>query len=265
MCVYAGVLPVNWNSPCFTLSPIWLTSRDNVRPSGGMAAALRQHSSTSDVDQQVVPSGLSSSPDTPRRRGQSVRRSLSISRTTRSSRPAVRRNPPTNRRADSRGGAKARAVNPFRQEDEEHVLSTRSHNRRRWSHVFPLGEEEFKRRSGPSWKSLCQPVALPLTIDYIPSQKELDNPNKFSFSFYQITLAALDHSHYGTYEDLLSEMVGQRITNDYQVVPRAVVQASNQLPKLKTRESRGKSAFAVVVFFGEVILSMTESFRCCCR
>lgn len=44
------------------------------------------------------------------------------------------------------------ALNPFRQEDEDEVLAKRTHNRRRWSHVFPLGEDEFKRRSGPNWK-----------------------------------------------------------------------------------------------------------------
>ena len=32
-------------------------------------------------------------------------------------------------------------LNPFRQDDEDEVLAKRTHNRRRWSHVFPLGEE----------------------------------------------------------------------------------------------------------------------------
>lgn len=36
-------------------------------------------------------------------------------------------------------------LNPFRQEDEDEVLAKRTHNRRRWSHVFPLGEAEFVR------------------------------------------------------------------------------------------------------------------------
>ncbi len=44
------------------------------------------------------------------------------------------------------------------------MLAERSHNRRRWSHVFPLGEIEFKRHAGPNWKSLTQPAILPLTI-----------------------------------------------------------------------------------------------------
>jgi hypothetical protein len=33
-----------------------------------------------------------------------------------------------------------KAFNPFRQSDEDKVLAKRSHNRRRWSHVFPAGE-----------------------------------------------------------------------------------------------------------------------------
>lgn len=55
-------------------------------------------------------------------------------------------------RETSVGSAKAsltssrrkKAVNPFRQSDEDEVLAKRSHNRRRWSHVFPVGEVEFK-------------------------------------------------------------------------------------------------------------------------
>jgi hypothetical protein len=40
-----------------------------------------------------------------------------------------------------RRGRKQWVLNPFRQEDEDEVLAKRTHNRRRWSHVFPLGEE----------------------------------------------------------------------------------------------------------------------------
>lgn len=36
-------------------------------------------------------------------------------------------------------------LNPFRQEDEDEVLAKRTHNRRRWSHVFPLGEEASRQ------------------------------------------------------------------------------------------------------------------------
>ena len=45
-------------------------------------------------------------------------------------------------------------LNPFRQEDEDEVLSKRNHNSRRWSHVFPQGEREFKRHAGPNFKSV---------------------------------------------------------------------------------------------------------------
>lgn len=59
---------------------------------------------------------------------------------------------------------KSWVLNPFRQEDEEEVLAKRTHNRRRWSHVFPLGEDEFKRHAGPNWKSLCQPAICELVV-----------------------------------------------------------------------------------------------------
>ena len=47
-------------------------------------------------------------------------------------------------------------LNPFRQEDEDEVLSKRNHNSRRWSHVFPQGEREFKRHAGPNFKSVSK-------------------------------------------------------------------------------------------------------------
>ncbi len=92
-----------------------------------------------------------------------------------------------------------RLINPFSKHDEEKLLKLRTHNRRRWSHVFPvgmrgytnhifipfdrdvliivlschlvaalmLGEVEFKNIPGP-WKSLFEPSLLPLTTDYLP-------------------------------------------------------------------------------------------------
>lgn len=118
-------------------------------------------------------------------------------------------------------------VNPFRQQDEDEELEKISHNRRRWSHVFPLGELEFKRHTGPLWKSLCQPAILPLTIDYFPPPQELDDVEKYLFSPYQITLQGLENTHYSSNSELLLEMVRQRITQDFQVVPPSALSASN--------------------------------------
>lgn len=73
-------------------------------------------------------------------------------------------------------------LNPFKQEDEDEVLAKRNHNSRRWSHVFPQGEIEFKRHAGPNFKSvskcgifynipfryclLAHSHSLPLTFSY---------------------------------------------------------------------------------------------------
>ncbi|CAN0428012.1 unnamed protein product, partial [Ectocarpus sp. 12 AP-2014] len=56
------------------------------------------------------------------------------------------------------------------------LLRIRTHNRRRWSHVFSRGETEFQTTDtmpGPIYRSLCQPVLLPTSIDYVPTQKVL--------------------------------------------------------------------------------------------
>ena len=119
----------------------------------------------------------------------------------------------------------AHTLNPFRQQDEEAVLAEKSHNRRRWSHVFPLGEIEFKRHAGPNWKSLSQPAILPLTIDYYPRPQEL---NAFLIRPWDIPLADIDHSQYKSHSDLIMEMIRQRLTQDYQVVPHSVVLESRR-------------------------------------
>ena len=53
------------------------------------------------------------------------------------------------------------------------VLQRLSHNRRRWSHVFPDGEDEFQlaeagRVPGPNWRSLSTPAVLPVETDVLP-------------------------------------------------------------------------------------------------
>ena len=121
-----------------------------------------------------------------------------------------------------------KAFNPFRQSDEDEVLAKRSHNRRRWSHVFPIGEVEFKRHAGPIWNSLTSPAILPLSVDYFPSPQELRDENTFQFNFYQVTLGGIENNHYASHADLLMEMVRQRVTQDFQIVTQAAISESEQ-------------------------------------
>lgn len=121
-----------------------------------------------------------------------------------------------------------KAFNPFRQSDEDAVLAKRSHNRRRWSHVFPAGEVEFKRHAGPIWNSLTSPAILPLSVDYFPSPHELRDESRFTFSPYSVTLSGIDKSHYSTHDELLMELVRQRVTQDFQIVTAAAVEESKR-------------------------------------
>jgi hypothetical protein len=135
-------------------------------------------------------------------------------------------------------------LNPFKQQDEEAVLAVKSHNRRRWSHVFPLGEIEFKRHAGPNWNSLSQPAILPLTIDYYPPPQELMT---FLIRTWDIPVADIERGHYKSHADLMMEMIRQRITQDYQLVPPSVVQESRRraeaAAQLVTQDSsRGRDA-----------------------
>jgi hypothetical protein len=142
---------------------------------------------------------------------------------------------PTNTGRESKG--RKGVVNPFRQQDEDDELEKKSHNRRRWSHVFPIGELEFKRHTGPLWKSLCQPAILPLTIDYYPTPQELMNEKIYKVNHYQLTLQGMEHTGYSSHRKLLMEMVRQRITQDFQVVPPSVLLASNAVSEGDTQHT----------------------------
>lgn len=77
-------------------------------------------------------------------------------------------NPPTPPSATAR----THVVTVAEKSWDRQLLNSRTHNRRRWTHVFPPGETEFHTMDtmpGPIWNSLCQPALLPLSIDFVPS------------------------------------------------------------------------------------------------
>jgi len=118
-------------------------------------------------------------------------------------------------------------LNPFRVDDEKELLRRRTHNRRRWSHVFPQGVAEFKRHAFINWKSLCQPAILPLTTDFFPSEESLRDD--FLFNTYSVTLGALDSTHYNSHAELMNELILQRLTQDLQVVARDALPPGRRL------------------------------------
>lgn len=129
-------------------------------------------------------------------------------------------------------------LNPFRQEDEDEVLAKRTHNRRRWSHVFPLGEAEFKKHAGPNWKSLCQPAILPMTIDFHPEPSELEDQDKFRIKQYSVTLPSMDETNYKDATELLDDLMVQRVRQDFQLVPRSILSAHRETDNTEYTLSR---------------------------
>jgi len=139
-----------------------------------------------------------------------------------------------------------------------------THNRRRWSHLFPSGRfnddgygirvEHYKKREEEeeisedeekilnediednegtgdndddevtpltiesfrlNWKSLQSPGILPLTTDYIPDRKERQF---YSQNFYSMVLPESPGDFgYEDYEDLIVELVCQRLSQDFQL------------------------------------------------
>lgn len=136
------------------------------------------------------------------------------------------------------------STNPFKYSTE--TLETASErltsDRRRWSHLFPVltvGQQHHAAMGsntaeshqyshhggdkwihlGPNWKSLTSPAILPLTTDYYPSAKELRT--SYTESFYTLTLPSMQSEtvpKYNDHNELLIEMVCQRLAGDFQLV-----------------------------------------------
>jgi hypothetical protein len=73
--------------------------------------------------------------------------------------------------------------------------------------------------------SLTAPAILPLGVDYFPKQEEIDH--NFTFSIYNVTLSEFDRKNFASNDDLLMEMVRQRLTQDFQLVSEDFINASN--------------------------------------
>ena len=133
------------------------------------------------------------------------------------------------------------SMNPFRQQDEVELVSKRTHNRRRWSHVFAQGEEEFKRHASINWRSLCQPAILPLTTDFFPSEAELRDD--YLFSHYTVSLDALDRTRYSTHTELMNELILQRLSQDLQIVPAEILLSKRRFNAVESAEFENGTRF----------------------
>jgi hypothetical protein len=97
--------------------------------------------------------------------------------------------------------------------------------------VFPTGDknEGWHIQHTLNMKSLCQPAMLPLTTDYLPSPKDIEGDqhpyshygvqgtNQFTESNYTLILDPAV-CPYTTPENLLMEMVSQRLAQEFQLI-----------------------------------------------
>ena len=109
-------------------------------------------------------------------------------------------------------------VNPFIKEEGESFVLKRTHNRLRWSHVFPSGkfEKSLIGHYGLNMKSLCQPAMLPLTTSYVPTVTQLNEEYHIQGDYELIMDKQL--CSFMSAEDLLTEMICQRLSQEFQLV-----------------------------------------------
>lgn len=145
-------------------------------------------------------------------------------------------------------------INPFREQEGKKYLKARTHNRRRWMHVFPSGgkDEGWQLQHTLNMKSLCQPAMLPLTTDYLPPVKDIEgnvNPynaqvvqaNQYSESNYTLILDPTV-CPFTTPENLLLEMVGQRLVQEYQLTKGIDIESYKKLIPGLVEGSESKTA-----------------------
>ncbi|KAH7479887.1 DEP domain-containing protein [Phytophthora ramorum] len=131
-------------------------------------------------------------------------------------------------------------VNPFRFTKSQGSQRL-SNDRRRWSHLFPVSNHVTHRPSneitgdvvmqdgelmflGPNWTSLTSPAILPLTTDHFPSPQELRQ--RYTEAFYTLTIPTAATQaptiecvpRYRNHDELLIEMICQRLARDFQLV-----------------------------------------------
>jgi hypothetical protein len=106
--------------------------------------------------------------------------------------------------------------NPFIREEGTLFIQKRTHNRLRWSHVFPSARLEHNKHYGLNWKSLCQPAILPLTTSHLVSVNTLKD--EYHIQGYYDLIMDPHVCAFKTPENLLDEMICQRLSQEYQLV-----------------------------------------------
>ncbi|EPX71214.1 DEP domain-containing protein [Schizosaccharomyces octosporus yFS286] len=80
----------------------------------------------------------------------------------------------------------------------------------RWEHLY-MNQQDVRRFN---WLSMCTPGALPLTFSYFPSLEELND----NFEEYTYTVGIDPEITEMNQQDLLTEMICQRLSRGYQIV-----------------------------------------------
>ena len=120
-------------------------------------------------------------------------------------------------------------VNPFNQKQSQRSqhIEKISSSRRRWRHLYTKAFDALRGTGLLSddpfaldWPSLTEPAILPLTMDYFPNPNELRADYTVT-ELYKLSLPDVDELEsmgYKNGEDLVTELVCQRLAQDFQIV-----------------------------------------------
>lgn len=142
------------------------------------------------------------------------------------------------------------AINPFRLKDGMHIsnLSLITHNRRRWSHVFPMGRAAKTVDYSLNWKSLTQPAILPLNTDYLPKKEELSVNYTCEDACYDFDPQSCP---FASLSSAMLELICQRLSHEYQLIDN--FDRSKYLNMSKYTVTSQKDSTAVILTMGHRI------------
>ncbi|GAM22764.1 hypothetical protein SAMD00019534_059390 [Acytostelium subglobosum LB1] len=111
-----------------------------------------------------------------------------------------------------------KTINPFKLDSTSFHLTS---NRRRWSHLWYSPNTFIFGKTNanlflPNWKSLCEPASLPITTDYFPTPKDL--LTKYIEYVHTLTLSPDENEYHNNTEELLKELISQRLAQGYQLI-----------------------------------------------
>ncbi|KAK5665637.1 vacuolar membrane-associated protein iml1 [Batrachochytrium dendrobatidis] len=114
---------------------------------------------------------------------------------------------------------------------------------RRWEHIFPKSVMKARDVAWTNWKPLCRPACMPLTTEFFPSPDEiLELYQEYTYTVLPAEdinfHSSTDEQQNKKVENLLIELISQRLAQGFQLVVSTVQDGPQKFPGTPAPASR---------------------------